>query len=92
MITGIKAGSYEAIKKIIQEGQKKKNFGKVDVELTVLTIMGTINHITLSKSLYCHLLSIDNNDEDAYRKKIVPRMKTHLKQLLRAHLDINNQE
>lgn len=92
MITDIKAKNFEQVKKIIQEGQRKKLFRKVDMELTVGTVMGTITQVTLSKSLYCRLLNIDKNDEEGYRKKIIPKMKTHLKQLLKAHLDIKNQE
>jgi AcrR family transcriptional regulator len=92
MITDIKARNFEQVKKIIQEGQRKKIFRKVDMELTVGTVMGTITQVTLSKSLYCRLLNIDKNDEEGYRKKMIPKMKTHLKQLLKAHLDINNQE
>lgn len=92
MITDIKARNYEEVKKLIQEGQRKKVFRKVDVELTVGSVMGTITHVTLSKSLYCRILNIDNNDDEAYRKKMVPKIKTHLKQLLKAHLEINNQE
>lgn len=92
MITDIKAKNFEQVKKIIQEGQRKRLFRKVDMELTVGTVMGTITQVTLSKSLYCRLLNIDKNDEEGYRKKIIPKMKTHLKQLLKAHLDIKNQE
>lgn len=92
MITDIKARNYEEVKKIIQEGQRKKIFRKVDIELTVGSVMGTITHVTLSKNLYCRILNIDNNDEESYRKKMIPKMKAHLKQLLRAHLDINHQE
>ena len=92
MITDIKTKNYEEVRKLIQEGQRKKVFRKVDIELTVGTVMGTITHITLSKSLYCRLLNIDTNDEEIYRKKMIPKIKAHLKQLLRAHLDIKNQE
>lgn len=92
MITDIKARNFEQVKKIIQEGQRKKMFRKVDMELTVGTVMGTITQVTLSKSLYCRLLNIDKNDEDGYKKKMIPKIKTHLKQLLKAHLDIKNQE
>jgi len=92
MITDIKAKNYEEVKKIIQEGQKKKVFRKIDIELSVGSIMGTLTHATLSKSLYCRLLNIDCNDDELYRKKMIPKIKAHLKQLLRAHLDIKNQE
>lgn len=73
MITDIKAKNFEQVKKIIQEGQRKRLFRKVDMELTVGTVMGTITQVTLSKSLYCRLLNIDKNDEEGYRKKNNPQ-------------------
>lgn len=92
MITEIKAQNFEQVKKIILEGQKKKVFRKVDMELTVGTVMGTITQVTLSKNLYCRLMNVENDDEEGYRKKMIPKIKNHLKQLLKAHLDIRNQE
>lgn len=91
MITDIKLKNFEQVKKIIGEGQKKKVFRKVDMELTVGCVMGTITQVTLSKSLYCRLMHIDKNDEEGYRKKMIPKIKAHLKELLKAHLDIKNQ-
>lgn len=91
MITDIKLKNFEQVKRIITEGQKKKVFRKVDMELTVGCVMGTITQVTLSKNLYCRLMHIDKNDEEAYRKKMIPKIKAHLKELLKAHLDIKNQ-
>ncbi len=91
MITDIKIRNFEQIKKIINEGQKNKVFRKVDMELTVGCVMGTLTQVTLSKSLYCRLMHIDKNDEEGYREKMIPKIKAHLKELLKAHLDIKNQ-
>lgn len=91
MMTEIKFRNLETIRKIIAEGQKKKIFKQVDVELTVATIMGTITHFTSSKLLYLKIYKLDKSDDEGYHKKVVPKLKAHLKQLLRAHLDINNQ-
>jgi AcrR family transcriptional regulator len=90
-ITSIKLRNLEQIKKIIADGQKKKLFRKVDVELTMGSVMGTIAQLTNSRTLYCTLLKIDASDEDSYRKKVSLRLKTHLKHLLHAHLDIKNE-
>jgi AcrR family transcriptional regulator len=92
MITDIKLRNFEQMKKIITDGQRKKVFRKVDVELTMGTMMGTISQFTLSRHFWTRLFNIDKNDEDAYRKKITQRLKTHLKQLLKTHLDIKNEE
>ncbi|OQP50640.1 hypothetical protein A4H97_02020 [Niastella yeongjuensis] len=92
LLINIKMRNLDQIKQVIAEGQKKKVFRKVDVELTMASVFGTMNHITNSKALYCRLMKIDDTDDASYRKKISPRLKTHLKQMLRAHLDIKNEE
>jgi AcrR family transcriptional regulator len=91
LITSIKLRNMDQIRKIITDGQKKELFRKVDIELTMATVMGTLSQVTNSRTLYCQLLHIENSDEATYRKKMIPRLKTHLKQLMRAHLDINNE-
>jgi AcrR family transcriptional regulator len=91
-ILNMKLRNFEQIKKIITDGQKKKFFRKVDIELTMGTVMGSISQFTLSRGLYCSLLKIDDGDDENYRKKVTQRLKTHLKQLLHAHLDIKNEE
>lgn len=90
-ITSIKLRNLEQIKKIITDGQKKKLFRKVDLELTMASVMGTIAQITNSRTLYCALLKVDEGDDEVYRKKVSQRLKTHLKHLLHAHLDIKNE-
>jgi AcrR family transcriptional regulator len=92
LITNIKLRNFEQFKKVIVDGQKKKVFRKVDVELTMASWFGTLTQITSSRTYYCRLFKIDETDEVTFRKKIVPRLKTHLKQLVRAHLDIRNEE
>ncbi|HVA99289.1 MAG TPA: TetR family transcriptional regulator [Bacteroidia bacterium] len=85
-----KMKNLEQIRKIILEGQKKKVFRNVDIEMTISTLVGTISQITMSKYLYCRLAKINFLDNDSYTKKIKPRVKKHLKSMLLAHLDIKN--
>ncbi len=92
LVTKIKLRNFEQIKKILLDGQKKKFFRKVDIELTVGTVMGTISQTTIARHFYNSIFNIEKNNDEAYRKKITPRLKSHLKQLLRAHLDIKNEE
>jgi AcrR family transcriptional regulator len=91
LITNIKFRNLEQVKKIISEGQRKGMFRKIDIELTIASIMGTLSHVTHSRNFYSRLLKIDETDELAFRKKISPRLKEHLKQLVRGHLDIKNE-
>jgi hypothetical protein len=92
LITNIKLRNFEQFKKVITDGQKKKFFRKIDIELTMASWFGTLTQITSSRTYYCRLFKIDETDEVTFKKKIVPRLKTHLKQLVRAHLDIKNEE
>jgi AcrR family transcriptional regulator len=92
LIINIKSRNLEEIKKVIAEGQKKKMFRKVDMELTMASVFGTLTQVVNSKILYSRLMKLDETDEVSYRKKMTPRLKTHLKQMLRAHLDIKNEE
>ncbi len=92
MMTDIKLRNLEQIKKIILDGQKKKVFRKVDIELTVASVMGTITQVTSSRALYHKVFNIEKNTDDLYNKKMIPKLKAHLKQMLNAHLDIKNQE
>ncbi|MDF2190816.1 TetR family transcriptional regulator [Paraflavitalea sp. CAU 1676] len=86
LITTIKMQNLERIKKIIAEGQKKGVFRQIDVEMTMATMMGTITQITNTKNVYCVLLRIDTADEEEYKAKINKRLKSHLRDLLHAHL------
>ena len=92
LIIDIRLKNFAQIKKIITDGQRKKIFRKVDIELTVGTFMGAISQFTQARHYWSRILNIEKDNEEAYRKKMTPRLKTHLKQLLRAHLDIKNEE
>lgn len=92
-IIGIKMRNLEQITKIITDGQQKKMFRQMDIAMTVGTIMGTISSYALSRQYSCQVLALNyDTSEETYRTKLAPRLKAHLKQLLRAHLDIKNEE
>jgi AcrR family transcriptional regulator len=91
LIINIKMRNLEEIKKVIADGQKKKIFGKVDIELTMASVFGTLTQVVNSSALYVRLMKIEESDDATYRKKMSTRLKTHLKQMLRAHLDIKNE-
>lgn len=74
------------IKSIIESGIKKNEFKKVDVELTIASLIGTINQVLLSKTLCNKLLNKEQDyvpyDDIKFRKRI----KNHLKQVMHSHL------
>jgi AcrR family transcriptional regulator len=92
LIINLKSRNLEEIKKVIADGQKKKLFRKVDIELTMASVLGTLTQVVNSKTLYSRLMKIDETDDAIYRKKMSTRLNTHLKQMLQGHLDIKNEE
>jgi AcrR family transcriptional regulator len=87
----IKMRNLEQITKIITDGQQKKLFRQVDIAMMVGSLIGTITYFTQSKPYGCFVLAIgENANEELYRSTLAPRLKAHLQQLLRAHLDIRN--
>jgi hypothetical protein len=86
MLIEVKRRNTKMIADIIREGQAKKIFGPVDIALTIGTVMGLISQVSMSRPFYSRLLKLDPNDDAGYFKKMRPRLKTHLKSLLRAHL------
>lgn len=88
IITSIKMKNYSLIKQLIDEGVKKKQFRKIDPEMTMASMMGTINQAINSKNVYCILFKIDGGNEEEYQTLMKARLKTHLKQMMRAHITI----
>jgi len=88
----IKMRNLDQITKIIADGQQKRLFRQVDIPMTVGTIMGTISSYTQSRTYSCLILALQEDvNDDTYRQRLAVRLKSHLKQLLRAHLDIRNE-
>ncbi len=90
LLIGIKRRNTAMISEIIEEGQRKGIFRKVDVSLTIGTVMGTISQVSMSRPFYGSLMKIAPGDTLTYFRKIRRRLKAHLKSLLKAHLDIKN--
>jgi len=88
----IKMRNLDQITKIIADGQQKRLFRQVDIPMTVGTIMGTISSYTQSRIYSCMILALqEDTSDETYRSRLAVRLKSHLKQLLRAHLDIRNE-
>lgn len=79
----------KTLRSIIEQGIKKKVFKKVDPELTMATLIGTINQVMLSKAL-CVMLINRENDFDPYTdQSFRDRLIKHLKQIMHSYL-LNN--
>lgn len=88
-IAKIFSGNTMMVKSIIEGGIKKKVFKKVDPEMTMASIIGTINQVMLSKSMCLMLIDKDESFDPYTDKAFRKRLETHLKQMIHAYL-LNN--
>ena len=84
----MKQKNMEQIRKIINDGEEQGVFRKVDPEMTVGTIIGTISQMTLSKDFYCRILGIVLKDPNEFSPEWIDRLKNHLKDMISRHLSI----
>jgi AcrR family transcriptional regulator len=85
-ITKIFVKNTQILRKIIEHGVKKKVFKKVDPELTMATLIGTINQVMLSKAMCIMLMNEDKKfnpyTDVAFRDRLIK----HLKKVVHAYL------
>lgn len=75
------------LKSIIEEGYKKGEFNKVDPGLCVSTLIGTINHVFLSRTICNLVFEKSNPEEDPFENpKIKKKVIDHLKLIMHEHL------
>lgn len=89
-ISEILLRNFVSVRKIIQDGMESGEFKVVDAELTIASIIGTINHL-LSSEVMCRKILHKSKDFNPFQsKKLKERISEHLKQLMRSHLLSNN--
>lgn len=85
----MKEKNLEQIRKIMEDGEQKGVFRKIDLEMTMGTLMGTISQVTLSKDFYCRILGMWPSEQGGeFSQELADRLKNHLKDLISAHLSI----
>jgi AcrR family transcriptional regulator len=90
IITNMLYPNTVIIKQIIEDGIKTKQFKKIDAELTIASLVGTINQVLLSKKFCLKLLNREAGYVPYDDPVFIKRMSSHLKQLMHAHLALNN--
>ncbi len=87
LIFELKKRNLSSIKKLIQEGQKSGEFKKhIDITLMMLTLVGTVSQLVISKRLYCEVNHLGDLSEPEYQKYIRKKLSTHLKNLFKITL------
>lgn len=74
------------VKKILEAGIASGEFRKVDVEMTVTTIIGTIHYLLTSDIMCKRILGKKGKFNPFENKELKQRVSAHTRQLMRAHL------
>ncbi|MDJ1506209.1 TetR/AcrR family transcriptional regulator [Xanthocytophaga agilis] len=86
-IMRIHAKNVEEIRKLLDEGQKQKLFRKVDTDLLMATISGTIFNVK-KKEYFTQDTTLPLEETEAATNKVKKQVKKHLYEMLRAYLEI----
>ena len=90
-IRNILMKSVSEIHKILQEGINKGEFKKdTDPQMVVATLYGTKNFIINTPLMSSAMLGFDIQDDKLLEEKLKPRLKSYLKNLLKAYLVNDN--
>ena len=85
-ISSIFMVNMEMIRAIINEGMRKHQFRKVDVDLTIATIIGTLWNLIINEPMVKKICPVDYGENPymnpAFRKRVIK----HLKELIHYHL------
>ena len=85
-ISEILLRNFISVKTIVQQGIDSGEFNDVDPELTIASIIGTINHLLLSETMCRKILQKGKDFNPYHSKKLKERISDHLKKLMNAHL------
>ena len=84
--------NWQIMKEIIAEGQQNKTFRKdIDVVMTLASIFGTILQIVNTPIIAARAMQAEAQN-DVFSDTNRLRLKTHLKQMMQAHLLVDNDE
>jgi AcrR family transcriptional regulator len=85
-ITDVLLKNIDAIVKIIQSGIRKKEFRKVDPQLTFASIIGTLQQVLMSRNLCNRMLGLPEKADPYTHPKFKNRLHNHIHQMMQAHL------
>lgn len=87
LIHQLKKRNLEAIKKLIQEGQKSGSFRKhIDIVLMMTTMVGTVSQMITSQHFYRKMNNMENMSEIDFQKYMRRKLSAHLKNLFKVML------
>ena len=81
-------GNMNGMKKIFQEGIDKGDFRKVDIEMTISTLIGSVHNLSFNPALCKRMFNLNIDESFISNDDLKKRVKDHLKDLLKAQLTI----
>lgn len=91
MINETKLGNMELVKKIVQEGQRKKVFTRqVDVPLLITTMIGTFYQLLATQGFYRMVNGLEGMADEEFHQHLIKKLKAHLKHIIKAALTYEN--
>ncbi len=85
------AKNANELRQLINDGIKKKEFRSIDTEMMMASFIGTLWQVIGSYNLTCRVLGVKPEKTGIPTDEVKVRLKTHLKELFRSHLQINKQ-
>lgn len=81
-------GNINFMKLILTEGHEQGVFKKVDLEMTIMTLVSSVNYMNHSSALCQKIFNLNPNKSLFSNESLKKRMKDHLKELMKAHLTL----
>lgn len=78
--------NVKELRKIVHEGQRKNVFRKVDSDLLIATMVGTLNQVIQKSYLIPKLMNVHGSCDLQTNEKLRNRVKEYLKELFRSYL------
>lgn len=87
LIFEMKKRNQELITKLIQEGQKTREFRKnIDVPLMMATLVGTANSMVTTQHYYRNINHLQSMTDEEFQKHIRKKLSQHLKKIFKVIL------
>lgn len=81
-------GNMMVMKEIFEEGVTKGEFRKVDIEMTIYTLIGSVHQLTQMPALCEKMFDLPKDKPFLSNLRLKNRLKNHLKELLKIHLTV----
>jgi AcrR family transcriptional regulator len=84
--------NLSVFREIIEEGIADKTFRKVDVEMLIASIVGTMYYLINSNQVTKRLMNMDLQDRDTMQNEVKPRIKKFIHNYLSEYLLVENEK